>query len=267
MNSILPSLILALAASLSPQAADAALIVTYAEDSSSYVTSLANTSVLTFNSIPPNTTVTNYVWTHGAATVGTIDRVHVLGTNVYGGAGSSGSNYAVQSQTLGGANATPTTTIRFDVDHAYFGFWWSAGDDKNVLTFYSDDAMVARFTTESLLNKLASSPDYYGNPRLTTQNNPGQAYAFINFFGIAGTTWDEIVFSNQGTSGFESDNWTDRAAAWGSQPEEHGDPPGVKVATVTGSTITVIPEPSSSLCLVLSVSLLLARRRRGNPPA
>ena len=32
--------------------------------------------------------------------------------------------------------------------------------------------------------------------------------------GSAGTSWNSIVFSNLGSSGFESDNWTSRVNGW-----------------------------------------------------
>lgn len=239
-------------------AANAALIITHAEDSNSYNSTLSNTTVLTFDSATAGTKATNLVWSNGTSTVGTIDRVYIKASDVYGGAGPAGSNYAVQSQTVGGSNATPTTTITFAAEHAYFGLWWSAGDALNVLTFYSDGYLVAEFTTSTLLNMLTA--DYKGNPR--TNENPGQAYAFINFFGMEGTTWDQVVFSNQGNSGFESDNWTDRATAWGTLPGEDGPPPGVPVITLTDSKPSVIPEPSSALFALSALSLLAARRRR-----
>ena len=249
----------ALSALLLVHTANAALIITYAEDSNSYVSTLSNTTVFNFNSITANTKATNLAWSNGTATIGTIDRIFVKAPDQYGGAGPAGSNYAVDSLTVGGSNATPTTTITFTAPHAYFGLWWSAGDALNVLTFYSEGLLVAEFTTSSLLNKLASAPEYKGNPR--TNENPGQAYAFINFFGMQGTTWDQVVFSNQGTSGFESDNWTDRATAWGTQPGETGRPPGVEVVTLTDSKLASIPEPSAALCLLAGLSLLAIRRR------
>jgi hypothetical protein len=255
---------------LASSSAHAVLVVTYAENSNSYNSSLTNTKVLTFDNLPARSKVTNYTWTNNSATVGTIDQFYVQASDQYGGAGSSGSNYPVQSQSVGGSNATPTTTITFSTSQGYYGLWWSAGDPANVLTFYSGNALVAQFTTSSLLTRLASSPDYYGNPR--TNQNPAEAYAFINFFGVTGTTWDRIVMSNQGSSGFESDNWTTRVGSYGTEPGENpSNLPGVKVAQVSGTTVTLIPsptpvpEPTSALYLLPALGLVALRRRTGVP--
>ncbi len=246
--------------------ANAALVVTYAENSNAYNSSLTNTKVLTFDNLPARSKVTNYTWTSGSATVATINQFYVQASDQYGGAGASGSNYPVQSQSVGGSGATPTTTISFTASQGYYGLWWSAGDSANVLTFYSGNTLVAQFTTSSLLTKLASSPDYYGNPR--TNQNMIEAYAFINFFGVAGTTWDSVVMTNQGSSGFESDNWTTRVGAYGTEPGElPNNLPGVTVAQVTGTTVTlvptptVVPEPTSTLYLFSTLGLLAFRRR------
>jgi hypothetical protein len=254
-----------------------ALIVSYAENSEDFLTKLSGTSVYNFNSLSVNTpapSLTNYTnlaWqTSPGTTVGTYDQVFVKGPDQYGGApeinpstglvNNSGTNYS----TIGSKYVT-STTLTFTSQYAYFGFWWSAGDDKNVMEFYNGATLVARFTTASLLNALASSPDYKGSPVKNVLNqNPTQSYAFVNFFGASGTTWNKIVFSNIGTSGFESDNHTIRTQPWGSPdfPLEVGKPyPGKPFASVDGATVTPIPEASSALLPLLGGMLLLRRRR------
>ncbi|WP_075087124.1 hypothetical protein [Verrucomicrobium spinosum] len=123
------------------------------------------------------------------------------------------------------------STLTFDTASAYFGMWWSAGDAQNVLTFYLGDSIVSKFTTGSLLSMLPG--EYDGNPRNKTLN-AGEPYAFINFFGDASTSWDRVVLSNTAGSGFESDNYTSRVAAW--DPLADGALPGVVVAEVSGTT-------------------------------
>lgn len=248
-------------AALSPllaQSSDPLLVVTYAESPGTYNSTLSGTTVEDFNSITAGTKVTNYTWANGTTTVGTIDQVYVSAANEYGGAGSSGSNYPVQSESVGGSKATPTTTFTLAANNAYFGLWWSAGDANNVLTFYNGTTLVGQFTTASLLAELPST--YYGNPR--TGQDSAEAFAFINFYGMNGTTWNKIVFSNLGSSGFESDNWTVRAGAWGTGTGETGAPAGVEAATVSGTTVTLVPEPSPLMCFPATLLMLAFRRRR-----
>lgn len=234
--------------------AQASLLVTRAEDSNAYVTSVSGTRVFTFDSLAPGTH-TNVTWTDNGTTVGTIDQVVVSAANNWGGAGSSGSNYAVQM-----SNATnPVTNLRFPTPNAYFGLWWSAGDGNNMLTFFLGNTEIVRFTTQTLLNGLPN--EYFGNPR--NNQNTGEAYAFINFFGMQGTRWDRIEFRNVSRpqiTGFESDNWTTRVEPWGSRPGDGPTPPGTPVTTV--QVTAVVPEPSSALVAFVSLGMLCLRRRR-----
>jgi hypothetical protein len=80
--------------------------------------------------------------------------------------------------------------------------WWSAGDAANVLEFYSGSSQVASFTVGSVLSVLSSA--YNSNPN--GGGNSGEKYAYLNFTGQGGTTFDKIVFKNPTNSGFESDN-------------------------------------------------------------
>lgn len=251
----------------SSHSSDAALIITYAENPGEMETTLSGTSVFTFNSLVTNTKHTNVEWTG----VGTIDQVFVSPANVYGGATDTGllngtpTRYAVQSATVGGANATAVTILDFSTEQAYFGLWWSAGDASNQLQFYRDGELVADYSTATLLNAVAADTGYKGNPTVAYNGqNMNEAYAFVNFYGMDGTTWDRIVFTNSATSGFESDNWTTRTLAYGELPDE--DPenlPGKKVAEVEGTTVTTIPEPSGTLFAgVAGMTLILLRRRK-----
>lgn len=254
--------------------AHGALVVSYANDSEDFNTKVTNTTVFDFNSSTRSGYQTNVSWdtvglnpgdplTH----VATYDQVWYKNRDQYGGAGNvSGSD---QKYSTIGTKYVVTTTLTLAQSSAYFGFWWSAGDGLNVMEFKKTlpgggETLVARFTTDSLLNALAGSPEYKGNPvtSFLNQNNT-QSYAFVNFFGETGTTWDKIVFSNNGTSGFESDNHTLRVGAWGTVPAEVGQPyPGKVFASVTGNTVTVIPEPSAAILPLLGGLLFLGRRRR-----
>lgn len=210
--------------------ASASVIVTYAEDRNSYLSTLAGTSVLDFNSLSIGKS-TNVAWNG----VGTFDQLQIKNADAYGGAADAtfptGSRYSVQ----GAGTSVLTTTLFLAQDSAYFGMWWSAGDARNVMSFYDGDNLVSRFSTASLMEPLPAT--YDGNP-LNRTINRNEPYAFINFFGDESTSWDRIVFSNDGSSGFESDNYTTRVAAW--NPAVDDALPGVVVAEVTGTTTTRI---------------------------
>lgn len=77
----------------------------------------------------------------------------------------------------------------------------------------------------------------------------GEKYAFFNVYGDPGTTWDRIIFGNNGSSGFESDNHTTRVNPWRTEPGEVGPEPGIPVMRVSGTTVspavTAVPETST----------------------
>ena len=238
------------------------LIVSYAESVGAMTTSVQDTSVLDFNSMLGHNS--NYNW----AGVGTIDSVYVKTSDQYGGAGNS--YYAVQSSSSG-LGSTPVTKLTLNQSSSYFGLWWSAGDNNNVLNFYSggtNGTLVAKFVTADL-GTLPSA--YKGNPN--TGSNHGkdgsEYFSFLNFYGN-GVSWDTIVFSNVGNSGFESDNWTSRVLPWGSGPHDSGPIPGVPVVVINGTTVTSVPEPgnfTSTLMIGLVGSLsagVMALRRSKN---
>ncbi|MDB6078619.1 MAG: hypothetical protein JWO82_2366 [Akkermansiaceae bacterium] len=248
--------VIPLAGIILASSASAQLLVSYAENPDSVNSTLQNTNTYDFNNLSTGQ--------HDGAQwsgVGTFDHLYILAADEYGGAADAshpnGSNYSVQSNTVGGG-AVNSTTLTLNSEHAYFGFWWSAGDATNVLSFYKGADLVAQYSTQTLLDVLAAQPGYKGNPINRSQNS-SQSYAFINFLGLDGATWDKIVLTNLNSSGFESDNYTDRAAAWTQAAD--GDLPGVPVAIVNGTTVTQIPEASTSL-LVASAGLLAAFRRR-----
>ena len=227
-------LILALALGQSGISRGSSLIVTYAEQAGAMNSTLSGTSVYDFNNNPLGKS-TNVAWSG----VGTFDQLYVLNADTYGGATDAthpnGTRYSVQ----GVGTSVLKTTLSLDEASSYFGLWWSAGDAKNVLQFYNGDALIAEFTTANLLAALPA--DYFGNPRNRSLDR-SEPFAFINFFGDANTAWDRIVFQNNGSSGFESDNYTTREMAWSANTD--GALPGVPVAMVSGTTTTKVTTAS-----------------------
>ena len=245
------------------------IVMTYAEAPGATNSSLADTSVFTFNNYANGTHLTNAVWSG----VGTYDQLYVINANQYGGA--NGSPYSVESAKVSGLGGVPTTTLSLTTAISYFGMWWSAGDANNFLSFYSGNNLVASFSTATLLSKLPSS--YFGNPTPGYTGADGtEAFAFLNFYGTAGTTFDKIVLSDPSTtSGFESDNHTIRVASYGTDPKDTSPTfPGIPVEEIrtTNGVQTIItdssqinttpqpvPEPGTDSLLALSGVAVLWR--------
>lgn len=210
--------------------ANASVMVTYAEAPNDVNSTLSGTQVFDFNNMAVGRS-TNVTWSG----VGTFDQLYILNADTYGGATDAthpyGSRYSVQ----GAGTSVSTTTLTLNTDSSYFGMWWSAGDSKNVLDFYNGDTLVSEFTTANLLSVLPL--DYLGNPRNRSLDS-GEPFAFINFLGDQNTAWDRIVLRNNGSSGFESDNYTSRVQAW--NPLTDGALPGVPVALVDGTSTTTV---------------------------
>lgn len=141
----------------------------------------------------------------------------------------SGELVITESNEWGGANSSQFITnstapgepgsyhISIDQKQKYFGFWWSAGDPYNKITFKNDGNVVAVLQTEDIQNHINNIDDlelqssYKGNPNGgNTEWSSPQIYTFVNvFFNHHGETYDEIVFeimSNPEQAGFESDN-------------------------------------------------------------
>jgi hypothetical protein len=216
------------------QVSQAGVIITYAEDPNANLSTLAGTEVFNFNST--RTGISSNVSWKG---VGTFDQLYVKYADAYGGAADAlnpkGSLYSLQ----GAGSGVQASTLKLNTDSSYFGMWWSAGDARNVLEFYNGDTLLGRFTTSNLMAPLPAS--YDGNP-INRSINRGEPYGFINFFADETTAWDRIVLTNDGSSGFESDNYTSRIKAW--NPLVDGALPGVPVAIVEGGKTTSVTTAS-----------------------
>ena len=217
-----------------------ALIVTVAESPSLQYSSLLNTQVFDFNNLGTGLQ-SNVNWSG----VGTFNQLFIKNADQYGGATDAthpnGTRYSVQ----GVGTSVSSTTLTLNSDSGYFGMWWSAGDASNLLQFYKDGNLVARFTTATLLQDLGT--DYYGNPRNRNLDS-SEPFAFINFFADANTSWDQIVFSNSSSSGFEPDNYTSRISTY--NPLTDGpNVPGKAVARVDGTTVTKVAPNATGAAL------------------
>lgn len=166
--------------------------------------------------------------------------------DVFGGAGGTGNYVTVQGKT-----GQKTMTLNLIGPQSYFGFWWSAADAGNLAQFYSGATLLGSFNSAAALGALSNA--YLGNPN--GGGNTSEKYAYLNFIGTNGTTFDKIVFSQTTTiGGFESDNHSIRAAPL--------TPPFT--GTVINNGFTPVPEPGSITMLVgiglSGVGLRLRRR-------
>lgn len=218
------------------QSAHAEGFVTFAENPKDFNSSLSGTSVYDFNSLKMG--LNKGVMWNG---VGTFDQVYVMKADQYGGAADAanpkGSPYSVQ----GAGTPVKTTILTLNAPSSYFGMYWSAGDASNQMSFYNGKDLVAQFDTGNLMSALPK--DYYGNP-INRAQNAREPYGFINFFGDSKTQWDRVVFTNVTTSGFESDNYTSRVAAYSGETD--GKLPGVPVVLVTGTAVTKMTSPAQA---------------------
>jgi len=179
----------------------------------------------------------------GDVITGTYTNVQIYPATEFGGAGGIG-NFA-DTHSAAGYALSLSTTLTTGIN--YFGFWLSALDPGNLLTFYEDGVEVYQFTPADLLALIGNCPNpYCGNPSGPfAGDDDSQPYVFLNFFDPTGP-FNEIVFSeNPEVGGYESDNHT------------------VGFATGKSGTPINAPEPGSLAMLSSGLfGLLLTRRRR-----
>jgi T5SS/PEP-CTERM-associated repeat protein len=80
------------------------------------------------------------------------------------------------------------------------------------MSFYSGSTLLETFQTSDVINFINAQPNktaYYGNPN--NGKDASEPFAFLNFYANPSNpslTFNRIVFSNVGSSGFEQDNHT-----------------------------------------------------------
>lgn len=173
-----------------------------AENPGVQTTSVPSAVVYTFDSLPSGFR-TNVAATFGAVT-GTYDKLYIRDPDIYGGAFATRYPVAIFFSGLH-ANDFPTWSYALTLSRPvnYFGTYWLAGDPYNQFDFYLGGTLVGSFSSVSALGVLPST--YLGNPN--GGSDPGEAFAYLNFYGMGGTTFDRIVFTvTNDTAVFESDN-------------------------------------------------------------
>ncbi|RBP17199.1 hypothetical protein DFR50_10384 [Roseiarcus fermentans] len=173
--------------------------------------------------------------------------VQINSADQYGGAGGTG-KYAVAF------NSDPyTLTLNQNVN--YFGYWLSALDAGNVVTFYANGVQVGQVSPGQVTAVTQLNKAYYGNPNANFKGqDSGESFAFINFYDTTGS-FNQIQFSEAPTfgGGYESDNQT----------------VGVFTKESAASAVVEAPLPllgsSPIAVLVLAGAFLAAQRRSANP--
>ena len=164
--------------------------------------------VETFDTLPTGSgqSFTTDFGTAGAIS-GSYSAVQINSADQYGGAGGAG-QYAVTFSTAG-YSLDLSSTVAGGVN--YFGFWLSALDRGNTVSFYSKGALVFTFDPQDVItavNSHADASDYYGNPNSPYRVNGGEPYIFLDFFSDKGS-FDKVVFAETPqVGGYESDNHT-----------------------------------------------------------
>ena len=152
---------------LLPASASAEVLVTYTEKPDGLKTTLGGANVFSFDDL--ETGYQNDVSWKG---VGTFNQLFTRSDDAYAGPPddlsslTSGDAYTGASDGLsfkgslysfqGYGSKVLSSTLTLDQASSYFGLWWSGGDDQSVVQFYNKDALVAQFSTASLLNTLTS---------------------------------------------------------------------------------------------------------------
>jgi hypothetical protein len=196
----------------------------------------------------------------GTYTSSTGGDVRILGSDQYGGAGNSG-NYAVAFNNSGYA-------LALDQGVNYFGYWLSALDAGNTVSFYSKGRKLFSFDANDVLRAVDNAPtaskdDYYGKPGTGAtrgdRRNSGEPYIFLNFFANGGLTFDQIEFAEKPTygGGYESDNHTVGLYT--------GKGTGTKVELVDSENLAAVPEPASWAMMIGGFGLVGGTLRRRRP--
>jgi hypothetical protein len=191
----------------------------------------------------------------GTATGGSISGSYsgnysISPANQFGGAGGNGYFATVSNNSY----TLKLTTSGNIPGVNYFGLWFSALDNGNDLKFYEtvggSETLLYDFTPKlfsTLVGACSASNAFCGNPNSAFKGqDSSEQFAFLNFFDTTGY-FDQIVFTETTTAGFESDNHT---VAYLNPPTPSG--------TVIGAT----PEPGTLTLLSTGVLALMNLRRR-----
>jgi hypothetical protein len=233
---------------------------------------VAGATVENFDSMTPGNRTTSYTSLIGTYNATSSSPFDIITPDQYGGA-TDPTNPTTPTKyfTIGaqsGTSAPVSLTLKQPAD--YFGFWLSAADVNNGVSFYNGNLLLARFSTQTLITflngsggsvtsidktKTYTTSAYYSDPNKPfLGQNPSEPYVFVDFVAT-GVTFNKVVFDNSNSigTGFESDNHTISSAP-GEMSGDH---------VLVGDLSVATPEPAAAILLAGGLMLIAVARRRG----
>jgi hypothetical protein len=232
-------------------------IVAYVEAPGIQASSLSGITNMDFDSLSAGNYSSPLTTPIGVYEASPSDQFKIIAADSFGGAGGTGNYFAIGSE----SGFTGPLVLDLNSDANYFGFWWSAGDANNSISFYENGVLYATFDTADIVGLLPNSSlgtvtaingstyntqNYYGNPNNLSQDTQ-EPFAYVDVIAN-GLTFNQISFSNANLfSGFESDN---HSVAIGVTDPPTGD---VIVESVPLTDAAQVPEPGTAFLLVAAL--------------
>jgi hypothetical protein len=225
-GSLLSKIILFLILTITYSAARAqGTLTVYFSPPAAQSSTVSGVSTETFDALSTGVKTTAYTSAGiGTYTGSSTNPFAILAHDQFGGATDSTHTKPTNYIGVGGAtNSTSPVILTLTQPAAYFGFWWSAGDQYNRVDLYQGSTLLATFTTQNLLTFLNNGVGtvtaingtttyntnaYFGNPNISGGSNDStEPFVYISF-KITGATIDKLTFYNTSATGstFESDN-------------------------------------------------------------
>jgi hypothetical protein len=185
---------------------------------------VAGVTTETFNQLSTGVHTTSYVSMGiGTYSASQSSPFAINAHDVFGGGTDSTHSSPTNYFSLGNsANSANPIYVTLSQPAAYFGFWWSTGDQYNRIDLYQGSTLFATFSTQDLLNFLNNGTGtitaangtqyqtsaYFGNPNIASgSRDASEPFVYVSF-AITGASIDKLAFYNTSStqSAFESDN-------------------------------------------------------------